>query len=131
MSERRRQAVSRACAGCPDRTGGGMRDRRALAFAALTVVWLFGLELLGIEAAVAYLAPALLILLPLLGGRYPGDEAFARLAARRSRPARRPPPQPPPLRRPRIVALLPRGGRLVAGALAGRGPPFPLAVRTN
>jgi hypothetical protein len=130
MSERPLQAVPLACAAGPDQAGGAMRDRRALAFAALTVVWLFGLELLGIEAAVAYLAPALLILLPLLGGRYPGDEALARIAARRWRPARRP-PQAPPLRRPRIVALLPRGGRLVAGALAGRGPPSPLAVRTN
>jgi hypothetical protein len=131
MSERPLQAVPLACAAGPDQAGGAMRERRALAFAALTVVWLFGLELLGVEAAVAYLAPALLILLPLLGGRYPGDEALARIAARRWRPARRPPPQAPPLRRPRIVALLPRGGRLVAGALAGRGPPSPLAVRTN
>jgi hypothetical protein len=108
-----------------------MSDRRPLAFAAVTVVWLFGLELLGVETAVAYLAPALLILLPLLGGRYPGDDALARIAARRSRPARRPPPQAPPLRRRRTDALLPRGGRLVAFALAGRGPPSLLATRTH
>jgi hypothetical protein len=107
-----------------------MNDRRALAFAALTVVWLFGLELLGIEAAVAYLAPALLILLPLLSGRYPGDEALVRVAVRRSRPARRPPHAPPPRRR-REDALLPRGGRLVAFALAGRGPPSLLVSRTH
>jgi hypothetical protein len=107
-----------------------MGDRRSLAFAALTVVWLLGLELLGVEAAVAYLAPALLILLPLLSGRYPGDEALVRVAGRLSRRAGRP-PQAPPLRRRRAGALLPRGGRLVAFALAGRGPPLLLATRTH
>ena len=108
-----------------------MSDRRPLAFAALTVVWLLGLELLGVEAAVAYLAPALLILLPLLGGRYPGDDALVRLAVRRSRSARRPPSPAAPLRRRRAGALLPRGGRLVAASLAGRGPPRLLASGTH
>jgi hypothetical protein len=103
-----------------------MSDRRSLAFAALTVVWLAGLELLGVEAALAYLAPALLILLPLLSGRYPGDEALVRVAGRRTRPARRAPAALPPRRR-RAGALLPRGGRLVAFALAGRAPPRLLA----
>jgi hypothetical protein len=131
MSDPRIRATSRAAAGGPGRAAGGMRDRRALAFAALTVVWLFGLELLGVEAAVAYLAPALLILLPLLSGRYPGDEALARVAARRSRPARRRPVPAPPLRRRRAGALLPRGGRLVAASLAGRGPPSLPATRTH
>jgi hypothetical protein len=107
-----------------------MSDRRSVAFAALTVVWLLGLELLGVEAAVAYLAPALLILLPLVSGRYPGDEALVRVAGRRSRPARRPPPGPP-LRRRRAGALLPRGGSLVAFALAGRAPPSLPATRTH
>jgi hypothetical protein len=72
-----------------------MSDRRSLAFAALTVVWLHGLELLSVEAALAYLAPALLILLPLLSGRYPGDEALLRVAGRPSRRTRRPPQAPP------------------------------------
>jgi hypothetical protein len=107
-----------------------MSDRRSLAFAAVTLVWLLGLELLGVEAAMAYLAPALLILLPLLSGRYPGDEALVRVAGRRSRPARRP-LQALPLRRRRAGALLPRGGRLVAASLAGRGPPSLLAARTH
>ena len=104
-----------------------MSDRRSLAFAALTGVWLLGLQVLGVEAAFAYLAPALLILLPLVGGRYPGDEALVRITAvRRSRPARAHPPAaaPPGCR---ADALLPRGGRLVAAALAGRAPPVPLA----
>jgi hypothetical protein len=99
-----------------------MSDRRSLAFAALTLVWLLGLEVLGVEAAFAYLAPALLILLPLLGGRYPGDEALVRAVWRRRAP--RPPntAAKAPRRRPR-GALLPRGGRLVGAALAGRAPP--------
>jgi periplasmic copper chaperone A len=98
-------------------------DRRAIAFAALTCVWLLGLELLGVEAALAYLAPALLILLPLLGGRYLGDEALVRAATRRTRlrPRRSSAARP---RRPG-GALLPRGGLLVATALAGRAPPAP------
>jgi hypothetical protein len=103
-----------------------MSERRALAFAALTCVWLLGLELLGVEAALAYLAPALLILLPLIGGRYPGDEALARAATRQIRP-RRPPSAPTSVARRRPRAVLPRGGRLVAAALAGRGPPAALA----
>jgi hypothetical protein len=99
-----------------------MNDRRSLAFAALTGVWLLGLELLGVEAALAYLAPALLILLPLLGGRYPGDEALVRAAGRRARRPRASRPATGPRHRAR-AALLPRGGRLVGTALAGRAPP--------
>ena len=99
-----------------------MTDRHAIRYAALTLVWLLGLELLGVEAAFAYLAPALLILLPLLGGRYPGDRALARAAARRTASRRRPPAIR--ARQPRTCFyLLPRGGRLVGAALAGRAPP--------
>lgn len=95
MSDRRLHATSRASTTGRERAAGATSDRRSLAFAALTVVWLLGLELLGVEAAVAYLAPALLILLPLLSGRYPGDDALVRVAGRRSRPSRRPPQAPP------------------------------------
>jgi hypothetical protein len=107
-----------------------MSDRRSLAFAALTLVWLLGLELLGVEAAFAYLAPALLILLPLLGGRYPGDETLVRVAGRRSSPTRRRPSTSRPRRGP-AAALMPRGGRLVGAALAGRAPPDGLACRRH
>jgi hypothetical protein len=105
-----------------------MSDRRSLAFAALTALWVLGLELLGVDAALAYLAPSLLILLPLLSGRYPGEEALVRAAARRARPVRRGRPAAVPRRRARD-ALLPRGGRLVGAALAGRAPPRALAGR--
>jgi periplasmic copper chaperone A len=107
-----------------------MSDRRSVAFAALTLVWLLGLELLGVEAALAYLAPALLILVPLLGGRYPGDEALVRVAGRRSSPTLRRPSSSRPRRRP-AGALMPRGGRLVGAALAGRAPPAGRASRRH
>jgi periplasmic copper chaperone A len=97
-----------------------MTDRRALAFALMAAVWLLGLELLGIDAAIAHFAPALLIFLPLVGGRYPGDRALVRATRRRQR--RRLPRRPAPARR--APRLLPRGGRLVGAALAGRGPPL-------
>jgi hypothetical protein len=134
MSDLRHQADARlghARAPRRDRDAAKRGDRWGLAFAALTVVWLLALELLGVEAGLAYLAPALLILLPLLGGRYPGEEALARVAGRRPRPARRPPAAAVPSRRRRAGALLPRGGTLVAASLAGRAPPGLLAARTR
>ena len=96
-----------------------------IALAAITAVWTLGMLALGVGDAFIYLAPALLILVPLLNGRYPGDDVLVR-AARRGRPQRRPPPRcDPPRRRARSAALLPRGGRLVGAALAGRAPPVP------
>ena len=97
---------------------------RALSLAVLTSAWTLGLLLLGVGDVPVYLAPLLLILLPLLAGRYPGDEALVRAARRLSGPRRRsrPAPESPPGRSPR-AGLLPRGGRLVGTALAGRAPP--------
>ena len=97
-----------------------------IAFAAITAVWTLGMLILGVSDALIYLAPALLILLPLVSGRYPGDEVLVR-AARRAHPRRRrlPGAEPRPTRPP-TVELLPRGGRLVGAALAGRAPPAPL-----
>jgi hypothetical protein len=71
--------------------------------------------------ALAYLAPAMLVFVLLWLGRYPGA---GMLAARRSRPTRA--RRKPPLRgSPRIVfAYLPRGGKLLAAALADRAPPL-------
>ena len=98
--------------------------RIPLALAAIAALWTLGLLGLGVAEAAAYLAPTLLILLPLLGGRYPGDAALTRAAsrARRMRPrsslAR-------PHRRFGPPRCLPRGGCLVGSALAGRAPPCP------
>jgi hypothetical protein len=105
-----------------------MSDRRSLAFAALTLAWLLGLELHGIQDAFAYLAPAVLILLPLLGGRYPGEEVFVRAVERRAQAHRRPMSAARPSRRRHPGVLLPRGGRLVGAALAGRAPPVSFGI---
>jgi len=92
-----------------------------IAFAAITCVWTLGMLIVGVGDALIYLAPALLILLPLLTGRYPGDEALVR-ASRRPRRRRRG-AAPAEQRRTPTTHLLPRGGRLVGAALAGRAPP--------
>ena len=98
------------------------RALTALRLSALIAVWMLGLQLLGVGDTLIYLAPALLILLPLVLGRYPGDSALARaterVRARRVRAGREMAP-----RRGSRARLLPRGGRLVGAALAVRGPP--------
>jgi hypothetical protein len=104
--------------------------RTALSFAAIAAVWAIGLQVLGVADAFIYLAPALLILLPLVGGRYPGDTALVR-ARRRTRVPRAHLPQPLSRRRPLLRPLLPRGGRLVGSTVAGRGPPDPVATVPN
>jgi hypothetical protein len=74
----------------------------------------------GAVIGLLYLAPALLLGLLLLGGRYPGERILARPLRHRRlarrRPVRRLLPRPP--RR-----TGPRGGLLIAAGLAGRGPP--------
>ena len=93
--------------------------RVALGVAVMAALWLAGLHLGGLDTGLLFLAPAFLLLLPLLAGRYPGERA---LRPRRGAPARRPLvlrltlPRPPA----RLVA---RGGLLVGCSLAGRAPP--------
>jgi hypothetical protein len=68
-----------------------------------------------------YLAPAILLLVTLASGHYPGErllEAVARVWHRA--PRRTPSVSTRPLAPPRSS---PRGGVLLAMALAGRGPP--------
>jgi hypothetical protein len=97
-------------------------ERRALAF---TLCWVFVLAVTGSTDVLLFLAPALLIAIPLLCGRYFGEELIAKLAARRDR---RP-------RRARLALPLtpgaprtwrPRGRRLIALSLAKRPPPLRL-----
>jgi hypothetical protein len=104
------------------------RDQRILfGLAALTVLFAVVQAATGLNADVLLAAPALILLLPLLAGRYVGEESLARLGAflaTRRRPratllAR-------PVRAPRALA---RGGRLIAEALAERGPPALLLAR--
>jgi hypothetical protein len=75
----------------------------------------------------AFAGPLFLLAVPLLAGRYVGEEALDRL--RRDRSAR---PRPLssrglPKGAQRFAVLLPRGGRLIAEALAVRPPPRSIA----
>lgn len=77
----------------------------------------------GVDTALLQIAPALVLFVPLLAGRYVGEDrlvaAIAAFVPRRARAAARLVPRLP--RAPRHAA--PRGGRLLAAALAHRGPP--------
>ena len=104
------------------------RDQRILlGLAALTVLLAVLQSATGIGGDVLLAAPALVLVLPLLAGRYVGEDGIALLGARLA-PARRRPlavRTTTPRRAPRVLA---RGGRLIAVALAQRGPPaFALA----
>jgi hypothetical protein len=93
---------------------------------ALTLGWVALLALTGATDALLFLAPALLIAIPLLGGRYLGEEMIARFVARRARPRRR--SATPRRTAPPVPATwLPRGTRLIAFGLAKRPPPALLA----
>lgn len=101
----------------------GRRELRPLLFVALLGVALACAETFGgVHGTLLHLAPALVLLLPLLSGRYVGEDRIAALAAvvrtRRLRPVAA---VAPTVRRP--GALVARGGRLLAEALAERGPP--------
>ncbi|QEC49534.1 hypothetical protein FSW04_19470 [Baekduia soli] len=100
------------------------RHRRlaALTFAVLVAVGLL-LQALGAgETGLLYLAPALLMAVPLLLGRYVGERHIAALAGRpRPRARRRRAAAPLTPRGPRRAML--RGGRLVGSSLAKRPPP--------
>jgi hypothetical protein len=77
----------------------------------------------GITTGLLYLAPALLLLWPLLRGRYVGEAAVCRLASARTA-SRRPAGAAVPVAARRPAVLLARGGRLLASAIATRPPPL-------
>jgi len=98
-------------------------QRLLLGLAALTLAFALVQSATGINADVLLAAPVLVLLLPLLAGRYVGEDGIARLHAalaplRRHRPVTA--GLAPARRAPRALA---RGGRLIAAALADRGPP--------
>jgi hypothetical protein len=83
----------------------------------------------GLGSVFLVCSPVLLVLLPLVFGRYPGERQLARLAkAWQARRRRRPARERSRARRP-IVHFVPRGGRLIACSLAVRPPPSPVVVR--
>ncbi|HEV7808727.1 MAG TPA: hypothetical protein VGO80_23180 [Solirubrobacteraceae bacterium] len=98
------------------------RDRQLLfALAGLSLA-IASLTLLGVQSDVLLAAPVLVFVLPLLVGRYLGEEQLARLAdAFVSRRPRRVAALVPTTRRG--SQILPRGGHLIAASLAVRPPP--------
>lgn len=98
------------------------RDRQLLfGLAALTLL-LASLTLVGVHSDVLLIVPALVFALPMLAGRYVGEEQLARLAAAFVAARRRPVAALVPTTR-RAPHCLPRGGRLLACSLAVRPPP--------
>lgn len=101
------------------------RDLRPLlAIAVLGVIVALAESVTGLHTGLLLLSPALVLALPLVAGRYLGEDTLERLAARRAVPrprVRSTAAAPVPRRRPR--ALVARGGLLLAAALAERGPP--------
>ena len=77
----------------------------------------------GLSPDVLLAVPALLLVLPLLAGRYVGEDGLLRLACRARVVRRRRSPSRLGARR-RAPRVLPRGGRLIAAALAERAPPL-------
>jgi len=81
--------------------------------------------LTGVFHALLFLAPALLLAIPLLGGRYVGEDLIAKLVERRRRSRRA--SASASSRRPVPPATwLARGTRLIASSLAKRPPPATL-----
>lgn len=99
------------------------RDRLALVCAAaMASLLVLVAGVAGHEGLVAYAAPVLVVVLPLLAGRYLGEEQLVRAVVRARRERRRPVVVAPISARP-VSALFPRGGRLIASSLAKRPPP--------
>lgn len=98
------------------------RDRRLLlGFAALTLA-LTAVASVGGHSDLLVALPALLFALPLLAGRYVGEERLARLAGMVPASSRRAAVSLPTTAC-RELRVLPRGGRLIAASLAVRPPP--------
>jgi hypothetical protein len=103
------------------------QELRNVLLLAVTAAWSLGLAALGAHDALLYLAPALLLALPLAFGRYFGEDALEAVRVRRELPRPRPAPALAPARWS-VRAAAPRGGRLVALSMALRGPPLTAAV---
>ena len=105
------------------------RDQRLLVLSAAVAAALACLlALAGHPELLAYAAPLLVVGLPLVLGRYLGEETLERLRSRPDPRMRHPHPVAARRAGRRVVALVPRGARLIAHALAERGPP---AVATS
>jgi hypothetical protein len=91
------------------------------AFVLVVAAWMGAEALTGGQSGLLYLAPAVVLALPLLLGRYVGERQLVELAARPPAPARR---RAIRVESPRSYArVMQRGGRLVASGMAKRPPP--------
>jgi hypothetical protein len=98
------------------------RDLRPLLLiAVLAIAVALANTVTGLDTGILLLSPAMVLLVPLLLGRYLGEDRLQRLAARFAPRRARPVSAPLPRLRPRSLTV--RGGRLLAAALAERGPP--------
>jgi hypothetical protein len=104
-------------------------DRRLpLALAAIALLAAVACARLGLDADALIAVPGLLLLIPLVAGRYVGSDGLVWLAARRVPRRRRSPAAAVARWRPHRC-VMPRGGRLVAASLARRGPPQSVLAR--
>jgi hypothetical protein len=104
------------------------RDQRLLlgaAFASSALLLLAALA--GHAELLSYAAPVFLLAVPLLAGRYVGEETLERMRSGFRRGRRLPPRAAAPRAGRRLAASFPRGGRLIADSLAERAPPLPAA----
>lgn len=92
-----------------------------LALTAVGVVCVLPIAL-GAPVDLLLAAPLLLLALPLLAGRYVGETTLRRLARSARGPRRLPPGVGTAVAR-RAIAIVPRGGALLATSLAVRPPP--------
>ena len=103
------------------------RDRQLLfALAGLTLA-IASLTFLGVHSDVLLAAPFVVFVVPLLVGRYLGEEQLARLAAAFVTERRRRVAALKPTAR-RALQIMPRGGHLIAASLAVRPPPAALRM---
>jgi hypothetical protein len=104
------------------------RDLRLLLLVTIVALaWATVQSVVGYDGGWTFLAPAIVVALPLLAGRYLGEDRIVGLARRYTAS---PPSRPPRVQgRPRAPQrLLWRGGALIAGSLAERPPPFALSA---
>jgi hypothetical protein len=106
------------------------RDRLVpLTFALVAAAWMVADALTGSHSGLLYLAPALVLAVPLLLGRYVGEKQLVELAGRASARPRRLVVR---VVRPRSHArVMQRGGRLVASGMAKRPPPLAALPRVT
>jgi hypothetical protein len=102
----------------------GRDQRLMLAAACVTSASLLAAALAGHAELLSYAAPLYLLAVPLLAGRYVGEERLQRMRAGLRHGRRVPPRGTVPAAGRRLVASMPRGGRLIAHSLAERPPPL-------